>query len=181
MADTYVRDGRYATKNFGALGKHYVKSDVRLNQGYNRDAYLKFDISELASIQSAKLRFFASLSYASKITTTAFTLATETWGERTLNWNNRPDRALECNGVTISSTKLNWYEIDVSNCLKNAIASGKKTFSIALHNKSTSNPYIQLYSRESKTGRPSLIIMGEPLFGFSADSKQTSPRKKRKS
>src|SRR5205814_42503 len=52
LADAYVRDGTYADQNFGSDPALFVKTEV---VDWNRDSYLKFDLSTVSSVGSARL------------------------------------------------------------------------------------------------------------------------------
>src|SRR5438270_5598869 len=66
LADAYVRDGSYASTNYGSSTALYVKTDTT---GFNRDSYLKFDLSSVSSIGSATLRLYGLLNSSGSVTT----------------------------------------------------------------------------------------------------------------
>src|SRR5439155_1638968 len=49
LADAYVRDGSSAALNFGTATDLSTKWDTAVNSGNNRDAYLKFDLTGVAT------------------------------------------------------------------------------------------------------------------------------------
>ena len=56
---TFVRDGStYAATNFGNATQMQVKEGA---VGWNREAYLRFDLSAVSSVASAKLRLYGRL------------------------------------------------------------------------------------------------------------------------
>lgn len=53
-ADAYVRDGTYASTNYGTVNSLVIKNS---SSGYTRTSYLQFDISAFSSpVAEAKLR-----------------------------------------------------------------------------------------------------------------------------
>src|SRR5436190_15034036 len=59
VADSYVRDGAYASQNFGTAAELVTKLS---GTDFNREAVLKFDLSATQpSITSAKLRLYGAL------------------------------------------------------------------------------------------------------------------------
>jgi hypothetical protein len=89
-ADAYVRDGGTATTNYGTATTLVVKKDG--NSGFSRTTYLKFDVTHLANIDSARLR----LNIVGAGTTIAGTqwqiwkCDSDSWTETGINWNNKP-------------------------------------------------------------------------------------------
>src|SRR5207249_263624 len=66
VADAYVRDGSYATKNFGALDQLLVK----LNRtGYDRQAFVKFSLSGVTGVSAAILHLNAAASSSHTMST----------------------------------------------------------------------------------------------------------------
>ena len=74
--------------NFGSATQLQVK---RSQPGFNREAYIKFDLSSVATISSAKLRLLGNVdnTEASSVTIGVYT-APSTWTETGLTFNNRP-------------------------------------------------------------------------------------------
>src|SRR5207249_4602137 len=58
-ADATVRDGSFATTNYGSDTLLKVKSSV--NAGATRLTYVKFDLNAFSSVSTAKLRLFGAL------------------------------------------------------------------------------------------------------------------------
>ena len=159
IADAYVEDGTNAATNFGTVTPLLVKT---ANQtGQRRYAYLKFDLTPVArSITTVKLRIFASLSAAGSVGTSAYSVADTTWGETSINWNNKPNRtAITGANATVTTTTNAWYDIDVTTYVKAEKAAGRDIVSLALQNGSNSTPNIFLNSREAGTGKPELVVI----------------------
>ncbi|MEO5712827.1 MAG: DNRLRE domain-containing protein [Luteolibacter sp.] len=86
--DTYVQDGTSATVNNGTAISLLAKQDTVNNQ---RWTYLKFDLTGISSITTAKLRMFLQSSN-STVTALAAVHAGDvtSWTEGALTWNTRP-------------------------------------------------------------------------------------------
>src|SRR5690348_8657297 len=78
--DTYVYEGTNADTNYGSSSTLAVKTA----SGSNRYAFLKFDLSSIASVGSAKLRVYGS---ASASTTLNAYDTTDSWSESAITWN----------------------------------------------------------------------------------------------
>lgn len=158
IADTYVQDGASANTNFGTVTPLQLKTDNQTGQ--RRDVYFKFDLSSLSrSITAVKLRIFSALSAAGSVSTSAYSVSDTTWGETTINWNNKKTTsALSGAGVTVNSTTFAAYDIDITTYVKGEKAAGRDTVSLALHNGSNSTPYILLNSREAASNKPQLVV-----------------------
>jgi hypothetical protein len=158
IADAYVRDGSYAAMNFGTEKTLYAK--LNATSGYNRDSYFKFNLASMASgVYSARLRFFASLSAAGTLGTSAYGVADTTWTETGLTWNNRPALGGRLGDAAVTDTTYAWYEIDVTGYVRSELAAGRTTIGLALHNLTTTpSPVVQINSRESAANWPQLIV-----------------------
>ena len=58
VADAYVRDGSYARTNFGSAAQLQLK---QAGAGWYREGVLRFDLSRVRTVSSAKLRLFDTL------------------------------------------------------------------------------------------------------------------------
>ncbi|NSL87261.1 DNRLRE domain-containing protein [Chitinophaga sp. Mgbs1] len=94
VADAYVNDGSSAAVNYGAATGLVIKKD---NASYNREVFLKFDVSQLdtAQIEKATLELKVKSANTSITTTTWQTkfISDNGWQEMSINWNNRPASA----------------------------------------------------------------------------------------
>jgi hypothetical protein len=122
--DAYVRDGAYATTNFGtdvALG---IKSSAT---DFSRRTWLTFDISDFASITTAKLRLFVTSldnSATNAISANVFsTPATSNgWGELTITWNNAPAIGQQIASNSVDTPNVGtWVEWDVTSAVQTEI------------------------------------------------------------
>lgn len=137
------------TKNYG--------SGVALKVDIDKVAYLKFDLTSLAGqpIDNAKLRVYVTND--SNTSQTVKEVASSTWTESTITFNNQPARG-PGGYATISGTILNsWKEVDVT-AFVTAKAGGVATLAIDAAPGSSNNLY--LGSRNSAFA-PQLVIQTE--------------------
>jgi len=149
VADAYVNDGASSNSNFGTATNLVVKNDGGTNTGFNRIAYLKFDVHALTNAQSAKL-----ILTPNKVDGTA-TLAYErvtsdSWTETGITWKNQPG------GSGVIFTNINGYTVglpvvvDVTGAATNQAASDGY-LSIRVTEPSANAIYIGFFSKEHPT------------------------------
>jgi hypothetical protein len=157
VEDTYVRDSTYASSNFGSATQLHVKTDTEA--GYNRDAYLKFDLGTLASVSSARLRVYAHLTASDSLTAVLYPV-TGTWSESTLTWNTRPGyvSSSPLGSMTLTSTTYAWREFDVTSHVRNERNAGRRLVSFAFHSSAPSFERIDMNSSEASSSRPELVV-----------------------
>jgi len=182
LADAYVRDGTTAGTNFGTDASLRVQTGTKQNQGNNSDAYFKFDLSGIGqNIINAKLRISASLSAAGSVSSSVFSVANTIWiesGTGSLTWNNRPPlsgSALPGASITVASTTLTTFDIDVTNYVRDEKSNGRDLVSLALHDPSASTIFINVNSREAAANKPQLIISANNNSNNSPSVTLTSP------
>ncbi|HWR36963.1 MAG TPA: DNRLRE domain-containing protein [Clostridia bacterium] len=159
VADTYVRNGSYANTSYGTRSSAlYARNTTESSN--DRDIYLRFNLSSVNSVNSAKFRIYAQTGATATITTAAYAVASTSWSESGTTWNNRPGRGSRLGSVTVSGTAYRWYEIDLTNYLKTQKAAGMSLVSIAVDQPSSASTYTKFYSRESSTNKPQLVIQG---------------------
>jgi hypothetical protein len=157
-ADAEVRDGSYSSLNFGTLNTMGAKTTAVA--GFNRDAYLKFDTASLGTVSTAKLRFYAALSGAGRVSTSVYSVASTSWTETGIKWTGRPARGTLIGTVSVASTTYGWYEVDVTSQVKAAKAANQRLVSFALHNPVSSPLIVNVNSREATANRPVLVLSG---------------------
>lgn len=120
-ADAYVRDGTYASINYGTANVLVTKKST---SSYNRDSFLMFDLTAFSAPVSKATVHLVPTSVGSTATTnTAALTTTASWTESGLLWSNKP-----ASGVAIVS----WtgmaagipIEVDVTSQVNSTIASG---------------------------------------------------------
>src|SRR5688572_7922997 len=158
-ADGYVRNGTHASTNFGNDGEFLVKRSG--TTGNTREAYLRFDVSTLAPVATAKLRLFGRLSaaMASGLGLQLYAVSNTTWSETGLTWNNKPATGSALGGVkTIATTTGQWYEWDVTSYLQQQRLAGATGVSFALKAPNTSDPWAIFNSGENALNAPQLVV-----------------------
>ena len=155
-----MRSGVWANSNFGSNGQLFAKESTDADS--TRRIYLKFDLSSLSTIGTAKLRLFGRLddSVAGRSTTVGVYGATSTsWTESGLTWNNKPSfgsTALATASVTSATAK--WYEWDLTSYLRQQKAAGKTSVTLVLKTTTLSREKATFNSDEATTNRPQLVV-----------------------
>ncbi len=99
VADSFVQDGTSASTNFGA----YTTASVKLDTvNYNREAFFRFDVSDLATASTVKIVLFPTAVLSDGATTTlSYEIASsDTWSETGITWNNKPGSSSTVGTVT---------------------------------------------------------------------------------
>jgi hypothetical protein len=159
LADAYVRGGPYASTSFGATAELISKFSATAE--YLRESYMKLDISDVQPGDTVRLRLSGRLSdtRASSVTTNVYSVASTSWAETSLNWNNRPaSGSTPLGSIAVSGTTSKWYEIDLTSHIQAQRQAGASIISIALKNPADTLPYSSFSSRESGS-RPELVIV----------------------
>lgn len=137
LQDTFVRD----TQPDSAFG-----SDANIIVGGNREGCMMFDVSGLAGVTSAKVRFYVTqCGTASGIVWPLYfrVMRNDRWNETTLTWNSLPDEfrvgpspVLATNDVSLAGyveipagSADTWQEVDVTEAVRAAAPRGR----LALH------------------------------------------------
>lgn len=163
VADAYVRNGTYATANYGVATELAAKRSS--TTGNTRETYLRFDLSSVASIDSARLRLFGRLADARNpsVTTTVYNASNTTWGESSITWNNKPVSGTTSRGsITVAGTTDNWYELDLTNFIKAEQAAGRARVTLVLKNLSVTDAWPIFASDEAAANRPELVVTATP-------------------
>ncbi len=154
-ADAFVQAGTNASKNYGTLTSLRMRTSTTAASNY--DSYLKFDTSSVSNISNVKLRLYAKLSSKGSVSTSVYGVATTTWGETSITWNNKPARGALLGSVTVNSTAYAYKEIDVTSYVQSEYAAGRKVVSFAYHNSANTSIYITANSKEA-TNKPQLLV-----------------------
>jgi hypothetical protein len=146
-----------AGTNYGTNLLITAKEDGTSSTDFDRVAYLKFDLSSLAtSPTSASLLLYPD-STAQAGTVTARNVTTDTWTETGLTWNNRPATGGVQGTATITAGQSAPVNIAVSAFVQGEFA-GDKTATIAL---TGNNALLNFKSRENSAAlRPALVFVG---------------------
>ena len=153
-ADTFVRGGTSGSTNFGTSTDLEVKDSNSTSAEYHRRIFLQFRVGK-GSITKATLRVYVSnLSNGVPVPICAFGVATDTWTESGLTWNNQPaaGTSLVCQSVTATG----WVTWDVTAFVKTQTA-GDGVVSLMLRDNTQSNKMARLDSKESSNA-PVMVV-----------------------
>ena len=149
-----VRDGAFADQNFGSDRNLIVKNSTL---DYNREAWLKFDLSSITSVGSARLRLFGSLTDASSAKIQLWT-ARDPWDENTITWNNKPAELFAVGDGLVSGTAPQWYEIDVTSYIRGVKSDGLSTATLVVRSQTFSSaPQVVFNSDDAAGNQPQLV------------------------
>lgn len=115
VVDTYAQDGSNAGTSFASSASLDVKT---ANAGYNRQAFLKFDLTGLRDIEFAKLYLTGqSMVAGASVTLNVSGLTDDSWTSA-LTWNTRPTDAGTGLGSFTASDTVGTNSIDVTTFTK---------------------------------------------------------------
>ena len=157
-ADAYVRDGSYATTNYGSTTDLDVKN-TGTGTGYNRRSFLKFDLSGLAATPRRAMlwvRGATSDSAGTQATVTGYAVSSDSWTETGLTWNTQPALGSPLSSGSIGSAK-DWIPIDVTSHIRTQYA-GDGTATVALA-EASAGVVVVLASRTNSTNPPFLQVI----------------------
>ena len=157
LADAFVRNGSYAATNYGSDTSLVVKGSTA--SGYRRRSFLKFSLSNISNISSAKLRIYGrNIDNTSTIIFSSYGVDNDFWTETGITYNNAPapsTSALSSAGV---SDVAKYYEVDVTGYVKSQFA-GDKTVSFLIKDTLNQNTNLVFNSKEKAANKPQLVIV----------------------
>jgi beta-glucanase (GH16 family) len=155
-ADTFVRDGTYASTSYGLATTIEVKND---NANFYRTGFLTFNFSTYSggNPSSAKLRVYltASGTDATRMIT-AYRVPTETWSE-SVTWNTQPALGSTITSTSVGSTTGTWYEFDVTSYVASNMTDKVVSFALKVTSALSGNSLCTFSSREG-AHPPELVI-----------------------
>ncbi|NMB39303.1 MAG: DNRLRE domain-containing protein [Firmicutes bacterium] len=161
-ADAFVRGGGYSSNNYGSSANLEVKWE-RENESMTRVAFLKFDISNFATIERAILNLYVEFSDQLENRVIAFYDATGAeWSEDDLTWENAP----LTDGTYITSRNVSdesglWYEINLTQMVKNHVEQGHDEIIIRIENRTSHwAGLVRFTSKEGRENTPELSVIG---------------------
>jgi glucose/arabinose dehydrogenase len=164
--DAFVRDGTYASTNFGASADLQVKTD---GVGWTRQSYLSFPLGNVGlDVTSARLRLTARLDNSTTPSVpVSIYAASGGWGEGTITWNNKPaSGATVLGSFTVSGLTAKTYEVDLTSFLQQQKAAGATSVTLVLKSGATKSTVI-IASEEAAANKPELVVTsgGDPGGG----------------
>lgn len=155
IADTFVRDGAYAERNFGANNAISAKQS---GTDSNRKGLVKFSLKNLSGVSSAKLRLLGAVSRSGSVSIGVSPTETN-WAESTVNWTTQPKAQSSTGNFIVDGTTYKWYSIDVTGPVRDALAASRSTLSLQLQGLERTDAVVNFASRESGRGSAMLEIL----------------------
>jgi parallel beta-helix repeat protein len=144
-ADTFVRSGSAANRNFG--GRATLLADLDHN-GAEELTYLRFTVPTFTILVSAKLR--VHVTDGSLAAPDLFAVANTTWSESSMTWNTRPSLGASIQKLGPASAD-SWIEVDVTT-----LVSSGAPLSLAI--RATSSDSLAFDAKEATTNQPRLVL-----------------------
>ena len=158
---TYVRDGStYAGTNFGGAAQLQVKKG---EVGWNREAYLRFDLSSAGTIGSAKLRLFGRLDNTSAAGAgfRVFNSSDTSWAETGVTWNSKPSAGTTVRGSgAVAGTAAKWYEVDLTSFLAAERQAGRNVVTLVIR-AAAQSPSTIVFDSDDAANRPHVAVSAE--------------------
>jgi hypothetical protein len=175
VADAFVRDGGFVSANFGDNAALEVKNGS--TNGIRRETYLKFSISDITEVGTAKLRIFGkNYETTNSVNLSAYGVSDDTWTEMGITWLNAPGSATALLASTAVST-TQYYELDVTGYVKAQLV-GDKMASFVLRNATAKNLKLAFNSKEAATNPPQLVITKAPALNARVSQETTYAEQK---
>jgi hypothetical protein len=155
--DTYARDGSNADSNFGTAAEMQVRTSGVT--GNSRQGFMRFDVSDYASITSARLLLYIAQSGVSEDLVLAVHAVPDTaWDEHTLTWHNKPALGPLLGSTVTSGTDYVLYEFDVTDYVRDELIADHATVSFGLYNPGSASPSIKVATSNADSNKPVLRL-----------------------
>lgn len=160
VADAFVRDGEHDQNNYGSDPVLELKWDAN-GPGFTRITFITFDIENINSVERAKIRLFAEWVDVLEVRElVVFDVTGFEWVEEELTWN---DVSFEDGTIIgyldVPNIEKIWHEIDVTDQLKEHVASGASTFTVRIENLSDHWGGLVRFSSKEGADAPELVII----------------------
>lgn len=166
VADTYVRDGAYATNNYGTAKNLVVKYAGTTG---NRDSYLRFDLHGVSgTILSATLRLYGHHDSTQPWngTDSVYPVANTTWiesGPGGITWQTRPAFGQSALATTSIGETNQYYTWNVSSYVAAQQATpATVSLLVAMNALNADGNLDQFHAREATSNPPQLVLMVHP-------------------
>jgi hypothetical protein len=155
VADAYVMQAS-PTTNYGSAG---VLNARKSSGVYAQVAYLTFDLTRVSTITSATLKLYGNQTVAGPtVTVAAYKVASTTWGEKSITYDNRPALGSAMGSASVNSTTARTYQWDLTAYLKAEKAAGRNKVTIGLFGLAGTTPVASFNSREAAANKPVLEV-----------------------
>jgi hyaluronate lyase len=154
-ANTYVRDGSYASTNYGDETTMVIKL---ASSGYDRISVLSFDTASITGTVERAILWVSghvSDSGGNQTSVTAYGLSSTSWTETAVTWNTAPSLGTAYDSGQISTT-TDWIALDVTALVK-AASSG--VANIGLYQESAGLAVILSTNHAGSSVAPTLEII----------------------
>jgi N-acetylneuraminic acid mutarotase len=156
LADAFIRNGSFASTNYGSDTSLIVKGSTISN--YHRSTYLKFSLTDIASITSATLRVYGrNMDSPTALNLSCYGIDNDTWSESGLVFNNAPQPTTAALSVASVSDQSKYVNFNVTNFVKTQLT-GDKTASLLIKDAANKSVVTQFNSKENKVNKPLLVI-----------------------
>jgi hypothetical protein len=113
IADAFVRNGIYAGNNFGSNTTLIVKGTT--TSDFARVSYLKFQLSSVSAVVTAKLRVYGSNTESTTSISMSVFGTGDSWTESGITWNNAPAASTTALSSVGVNNVIKYYELDVTD------------------------------------------------------------------
>lgn len=160
VADTYVRDGEYELENYGSELILESKWDG-ISEGFTRIIFLTFDVEDIDSVERAKVRLFAEWVDVFEVRElVVFDVTGFEWNEDELTWNDVSfEEGTIIGFLDVPNIENIWYEFDVTDQLKEHVASGSSTFTVRIENITDHWGGLVRFTSKEGENSPELVII----------------------
>lgn len=160
VADAHVLSGPGLEKlNVGRLPLLEVNHSSLPLPWFEREIYLKFDLAQVTSVRTAKLRLYGASLGAAIVTTDLLASPDVSWTETGIKWINKPGTGPVLWSTSALQDQPAWHEWDVSQYLMGEKAMGRDVVTLVLKNSIATGLGLNLFhSREHPQNKPELVI-----------------------
>lgn len=161
IEDSYVKDGGDAATNFGASEQLQLKYESG-REGFTRVIFLKFDISEIESVEKATLRLFLEKNDVLEFKTLAFyDITGEEWSEHEITWENAPlEGGIHIRDAYTDNFENVWLNVNITDMVRKHVEAGTKVISIRINHRDDHwGGTIFAPSKEAPANNPELVIV----------------------
>jgi hypothetical protein len=166
VADSYIRNGSYASTNYGS--STVLNSQRSTTSGLTQFVFLKFKITSFpANVSSAVLRLYGAMSNTSNYgaAVEVHKVTVNSWQESTITWNNRPPvKSAVITSESVSGTIPQYYEWDLTQHVINAKANGSRYISLRLNNAGNTGNAAVFNSKEASANKPQLVVIAASIL-----------------
>lgn len=155
IADAYVSKSS-SSVNYGFDTELYIKGDAPYGS-YDREGYLKFDVSGFEQITEAILRLYCTSNNYGTIDHAAFGIDDDSWSEGGITWSNAPAISNNPLATTNVSGAGAYYEWDLTSYVS---AQADGLVSVALINETDDMGKVYFATKENGANAPKLKVTG---------------------